>query len=302
MTMRKGILLAGGTGSRLFPLTHAVSKQLLPVFDKPMIFYPLSLLISSGVTEVAIVTTPAQRIAFEACLGDGRAFGITLKYIVQPSPDGLAHAYLLAERFLDGAPSMMLLGDNLFFGAEMEAQIARAAAGTRNTVFGYPVLDPQNYGIANMDASGQVTSIVEKPEKPSSDLAVTGLYLLDGEAPARARNVRPSLRGELEITDLLQSYLEDTVLDVVRLTNGRWFDTGAPQNLLDASIYVRNQHTEGQRLVGSPELAAFRRGLISGEQLLRRAASMHQTDYGRGLRDIATARAPHVSSALASTA
>ncbi|MEM1299324.1 MAG: sugar phosphate nucleotidyltransferase [Pseudomonadota bacterium] len=302
MTKRKGILLAGGTGSRLFPLTHAVSKQLLPVYDKPMIFYPLSLLINSGIDEIVIITTPAQRASFEACLGDGRAFGITLKYIVQPSPDGLAQAYLLAERFLDGAPSMMVLGDNLFCGPELEAQITQAASCAANAVFGYPVLDPQNYGVANTDVAGRVTSIVEKPELPVSDLAVTGLYLLDGEASERARSVRPSMRGELEITDLLQTYLEDGRLEVVRLENGRWFDTGAPLNLLDASNYVRNQLAQHNRAIGSPELAAFRRGLISVDQLLRRAASMHQTEYGHLLKGAAVRGVSTDPSLLATSA
>ena len=302
MTARKGILLAGGTGSRLFPLTQAVSKQLLPVYDKPMIYYPLSLMIECGVKEIALITTPAQRTMFETCLGDGRAFGVTLKYIVQPSPDGLAQAYLLAERFLDGAPSMMVLGDNLFCGDEATDQIAGAAASPACAVFGYPVLDPQNYGVVTFDDVGRAVSIDEKPERPRSDCAVTGLYLLDGDAPRRARMVRPSARGELEITDLLQSYLDDDLLEVVRLRNGRWFDTGAPLNLLDASNYVRHRLAQHGHVIGSPEIAAFERGMISCDQLLRRAASMRNTDYGRLLRDVAVAGAPAPVDAMLSIA
>ncbi|MFK7944722.1 MAG: sugar nucleotidyltransferase [Paracoccaceae bacterium] len=287
MTMRKGILLAGGTGSRLFPLTHSVSKQLLPVYDKPMIFYPLSLLINAGVQEIAVITPPAQRGMFEACLGDGRAFGVLLHFIPQPSPEGLSQAYILAEEFLDGAPSMMVLGDNLFCGEGIVEQIAVAAARPdRNSVFGYSVLDPQNYGIVTFDFEGRAISIDEKPIRPSSDCAVTGLYLLDGDAPRHARTVRPSDRGELEITDLLQAYLDNDNLNVVRLDDGRWFDTGAPQNLLDAGNYVRNQFDENGLVTGSPEIAAYEGGLISHQQLLRRAASMRNSDYGRMLMDI----------------
>lgn len=290
MTRRKGIILAGGTGSRLFPLTQATSKQLLPVYDKPMIFYPLSLMISAGVEEVAIITTPAHRAMFENCLGDGHAFGIDIRYIVQPSPDGLAQAYILAESFLAGAPSMMLLGDNLFCGDEICFQITTAAAQmSRATVFGYPVLDPQNYGIVAFDAAGAAISIEEKPARPLSDCAVTGLYLLDGDAPSRARDVRPSRRGELEITDLLQSYLDSGRLDVVRLGAGRWFDTGSPENLIDAGNHIRNQLLQYGKVIGSPELAAFQRGLLTSEQMARRAGSMRKTDYGMTLRHIAEA-------------
>ena len=290
MSKRRGIVLAGGTGSRLFPLTHSVSKQLLPVYDKPMIFYPISLLIEAGVEEIAIITSPPQRDMFEQCLGDGRSFGVKFEYIIQPSPDGLVQAYLLAEDFLDGAPSALALGDNLFCGEALVSQISEAAAQPAEcTVFGYPVLDPQNYGVATFDANGRAVSIEEKPHKPRSDFAVTGLYLLDGDAPLRARNIRPSPRGELEITDLLQSYLDDGKLNVTRLSAGRWFDTGAPLNLLDAGNYVRNQLIQRRLVIGSPELSAFRRGLISCDQMLRRAATMHATDYGRMLRDAAIA-------------
>ena len=291
MTRRKGIILAGGTGSRLFPLTHAVSKQLLPVYDKPMIYYPLSVLIAAGVEEIAVITSPAHREVFESCLGNGRGFGVDIRYIVQPSPDGLAQSYILAEGFLEGAASTMILGDNLFMGDEILGQIIRAATQTsRSTVFGYPVLDPQNYGVVSFGQTGAADLIEEKPARPKSDLAVTGLYLLDSEAPVRARDVQPSKRGELEITDLLQTYLDEGCLDVVRLGAGRWFDAGSPENLLDAGNYVRNQLLQYGKVQGSPELAAFERGLLSRERLLRRSAEMRKTDYGATLFHIAGKR------------
>ena len=206
MTERKGIILAGGSGTRLYPVTMGISKQLLPIFNKPMIYYPLTVLMLAGIREIAIITTEDDQPQFRRLLGDGSAWGIRLEYIVQPSPDGLAQAYLLAEDFLAGAPSAMVLGDNLFFGHGLtESLITARGKSTCGTVFGYRVADPQRYGVVGFGPDGRVTSLVEKPEKPLSDYAVTGLYFLDGSAPARARSVKPSARGELEITDLLDT-------------------------------------------------------------------------------------------------
>lgn len=225
---RKGIILAGGSGTRLYPITISVSKQLLPVYDKPMIYYPLSVLMLAGIREIAMITTPQDQEQFRRALGYGSQWGIRLEWIVQPSPDGLAQAYLLAEDFLDGAPSAMVLGDNIYYGHGLPDQL-RAADARRagGTVFGYKVADPERYGVVGFDEAGQVTSIIEKPEKPASSYAVTGLYFLDESAPERSRTIAPSARGELEITTLLETYLHDGSLAVEKMGRGyAWFDTG----------------------------------------------------------------------------
>jgi glucose-1-phosphate thymidylyltransferase len=289
MTKRKGIILAGGSGTRLYPVTIAVSKQLLPIYDKPMIYYPLSVLMLAGIREIAVITTPQDQDQFRRLLGDGAQWGLSFTYIEQPSPDGLAQAYLLAEDFLDGCPSSMVLGDNIFFGHGLPGILA--AAGAREgggTVFGYRVSDPERYGVVDFDAGGRARSIVEKPEVPPSNYAVTGLYFLDGTAPERARRVTPSARGELEITTLLQSYLRDGALEVEQMGRGfAWLDTGTHGSLLDAGNFVRTL-TERQGLqVGSPDEIAFRAGWIGAGALRARAEAFAKNAYGRYLAALA---------------
>ena len=282
MTKRKGILLAGGSGTRLYPITIGVSKQLLPIYDKPMIYYPLSVLMLAGIREICVITTPEDQAQFQRTLGDGSQWGLILTYVVQPSPDGLAQAYLLAEEFLDGAPSAMVLGDNIFFGHGLPEQLAQAdASPAGGSVFGYRVADPERYGVVDFDADGNVTAIVEKPPVPPSNFAVTGLYFLDGTAPERARNVKPSPRGELEITDLLQTYLEEGRLDVQQMGRGfAWLDTGTHGSLLDAGNFVRTLSERQGLQVGSPEEIAYSKGWISAEALRARAQSFAKNSYG----------------------
>lgn len=282
MTARKGIILAGGSGTRLYPITIGVSKQLLPIYDKPMIYYPLSVLMLSGIREIAIITTPQDQDQFRRTLGDGSQWGLALSYIKQPSPDGLAQAYLLAEDFLAGAPSAMVLGDNIFFGHGLPEMLARAdARATGGTVFGYRVVDPERYGVVGFDADGRVNRIVEKPAKPPSHYAVTGLYFLDGTASARAREVQPSPRGELEITTLLEMYLAEGLLSVEQMGRGfAWLDTGTHASLLDAGNFVRTLTERQGQQVGSPEEIAFAQGWITPDQLAARARLFGKTAYG----------------------
>ncbi len=284
-TDRKGIILAGGSGTRLYPITIGVSKQLLPVYDKPMIYYPLTTLMLAGIREIAVITTPEDQAQFRRTLGDGSQWGLTLTYITQPSPDGLAQAYLLAEDFLDGAPSAMVLGDNIFFGQGLR-QLLREAdrAPCGGTVFGYRVADPERYGVVDLDAGGKVRGIVEKPERAPSPYAVTGLYFLDGSAPARARKVRPSPRGELEITSLLELYLADDQLEVRQMGRGyAWLDTGTHGSLLDAGNFVRTLEKRQGVQTGSPDEIAFEQGWIDRAQLARRAELFRKNAYGRYL-------------------
>ncbi len=287
-TRRKGIILAGGSGTRLYPVTMAVSKQLLPVYDKPMIYYPLSVLMLTGIREIAIITTPEDQSQFQRLLGDGSQWGVSFTYIRQPSPDGLAQAYLLAEDFLDGAPSAMVLGDNIFFGHGLPGMLAQAdAKGQGGTVFGYHVADPERYGVVAFDATGQVREIIEKPEVPPSSYAVTGLYFLDGTAPERARTVQPSARGELEITTLLEMYLEDGQLDVQRMGRGyAWLDTGTHGSLLDAGNFVRTLEARQGMQTGSPDEIAYQMGWIDGAALRARAGQFAKNAYGRYLRSL----------------
>ena len=288
MTDRKGIILAGGTGSRLFPITAAVSKQLMPIYDKPMIYFPLSVLMLSGIREIAMITTPEDQSQFIRLMGDGSQWGLQITYIEQPSPDGLAQAYLLAEDFLDGAPSAMVLGDNIFFGHGLPDLLAAADAQTAGgTVFGYRVADPERYGVVAMDADGTVTQIIEKPEVPPSNYAVTGLYFLDGTAPERARSITPSERGELEITSLLQSYLDDGALTVQQMGRGyAWLDTGTHASLLDAGNFVRTLQSRQGLQAGCPEEVAFEQGWISAAQLDALADKYAKTDYGTYLKGL----------------
>ncbi|QFT94730.1 Glucose-1-phosphate thymidylyltransferase 1 [Roseovarius sp. THAF9] len=283
---RKGIILAGGSGTRLYPITMGVSKQLLPVYDKPMIYYPLSVLMLSGIREIAIITTPGDQAQFIRTLGDGTQWGLSLTYIEQPSPDGLAQAYILAENFLAGAPSAMVLGDNIFFGHGLPRQLAEASAQeTGGTVFGYRVADPERYGVVDFAADGTVKTIVEKPPKPPSSYAVTGLYFLDGTAPERAARVKPSERGELEITSLLDMYLEDGLLNVQQMGRGyAWLDTGTHGSLLDAGNFVRTLSERQGQQVGCPEEIAFEKGWISRDQLADRSKLFKKTNYGTYLK------------------
>jgi glucose-1-phosphate thymidylyltransferase len=285
---RKGIILAGGSGTRLWPITMGVSKQLLPIYDKPMIYYPLSVLMLSGIREIAVITTPDDQVQFQRLLGDGSQWGLDLTYIVQPSPDGLAQAYLLAQGFLAGAPSALVLGDNIFFGHGLPEILAAAdARRDGGTVFGYRVADPERYGVVDFAPDGQVRAIVEKPSVPPSHFAVTGLYYLDGDAPVRAAAVKPSPRGELEIVDLLQSYLDDGKLAVERMGRGfAWLDTGTHGSLLDAGNFVRTLQARQGLQVGCPDEIAFRAGWIDQAALAARAAVFAKNDYGRYLQSI----------------
>ena len=279
---RKGIILAGGSGSRLWPITMGVSKQLLPIYDKPMIYYPLTVLMLSGIREIAVITTPEDQAGFQRLLGDGSQWGLSLTYIVQPSPDGLAQAYLLARDFLAGAPSAMVLGDNIFFGHGLsDFLVAAGARETGGTVFGYRVSDPERYGVVDFDAAGKVRQIIEKPQQPPSNFAVTGLYFLDGRAPDFAARIKPSARGELEIADLLDIYLKEGSLTVERMGRGlAWLDTGTHGSLLDAGNFVRTLKARQGLQVGCPDEIAFRSGWIDREALAARAEVFRKNDYG----------------------
>ncbi len=279
---RKGIILAGGSGTRLYPVTTGVSKQLLPIYDKPMIYYPLSVLMLAGIREIAVITTPQDQAQFQRTLGDGGQWGVTLTYIEQPSPDGLAQAYLLARDFLDGAPSAMVLGDNIFFGHGLPKALAAADARSEGgTVFGYRVTDPERYGVVDFAPDGSVAAIVEKPEVPPSPYAVTGLYFLDGTAPERAAAVKPSDRGELEITSLLESYLADGTLTVERMGRGyAWLDTGTHESLLDAGNFVRTLTQRQGLQVGSPDEIAYAAGWINDGALAERSNLFGKSGYG----------------------
>ncbi len=285
MTGRKGIILAGGSGTRLYPATIGVSKQLLPIYDKPMIYYPLSALMLAGIRDIAIITTPQDRDQFIRVMDDGSQWGLRLTFIEQPRPEGLAQAYLLAEDFLAGSPSAMVLGDNIFFGhglPQLMAEADRHPGGA--TVFGYRVADPERYGVVDFDVAGNVRAIIEKPDVPPSNYAVTGLYFLDGTASERARSVKPSARGELEITSLLESYLADGALRVKRMGRGyAWLDTGTHGSLLDAGNFVRTLEKRQGLQTGSPDEVAFHMGWITREDLLRRAALFAKNAYGEHL-------------------
>lgn len=289
---RKGIILAGGSGTRLYPLTMTTSKQLLNVYDKPMIYYPLSTLLMAGIEDILIISTPADTPNFERLLGDGSQFGINLSYAVQPSPDGLAQAFIIGEDFLAGAPSTMILGDNIFYGNGMAALLGEASANTgRATVFGYYVDDPERFGVVDFDRSGHALSIEEKPEHPKSNYAVTGLYFYDENAPLYAKELRPSPRGELEITDLNKVYLAEKRLDVKLMGRGyAWLDTGTIDSLLDASNFVGIIQRRQGIAVSSPEEIAYTRGLISAEKLLESAKRYGKSPYGQYLLRVAQNR------------
>jgi glucose-1-phosphate thymidylyltransferase len=285
---RKGILLAGGTGSRLWPITLGTSKQLLPIYDKPMIYYPLSVLMLAGIREIAIITTPEDQPQFQRLLGDGSQWGLSFTWIIQNKPEGLAQAYLLTRDFLAGAPSAMVLGDNIFFGHGLPEILARAdAQDGGGTVFGYHVADPERYGVAAFDTEGRVTAIVEKPKNPPSNFAITGLYFLDGQAPERAAGIRPSPRGELEIVDLLEIYRAEGSLKVERMGRGfAWLDTGTPGSLLDAGNFVRTLEDRQGMQVGSPDEIAFQVGWIDRAGLEERATVFGKSSYGVHLKTL----------------
>lgn len=288
MTKRKGIILAGGSGTRLYPITIGVSKQLLPVYDKPMVYYPLSVLMLAGVREVAIITTPHDQEQFRRALGDGSQWGMSFTFIAQPSPDGLAQAFILAEDFLAGAPSILVLGDNIFFGHGLPEILKSADEQEQGgTVFAYRVSDPERYGVVAFGDDNQVTEIIEKPVSPPSNYAITGLYFVDGTAPDRARNIKPSVRGEFEIVDLLQSYLNDGALKVRQMGRGyAWLDTGTHGSLLDAGNFVRTLQARQGLQVGCPEEIAYRSNWISREQFEQSAKVVSKSTYGKHLLDL----------------
>ncbi|SEL98261.1 glucose-1-phosphate thymidylyltransferase [Roseovarius tolerans] len=288
MSDRKGIILAGGSGTRLYPITMGLSKQLLPIYDKPMVYYPLSVLMLAGIRDIALITTPQDQEQFRAALGDGSQWGISLTYVTQPSPDGLAQAYTLAEDFLDGAPSAMVLGDNIFFGHGLPQLLAGAdARRDGGTVFGYHVSDPERYGVVGFDADGRAREIIEKPVNPPSRYAVTGLYFLDRDAPRLAREVRPSPRGELEITSLLEIYLKANKLQVETMGRGyAWLDTGTHGSLLDAGNFVRTLQARQGLQTGCLDEIAFENGWIDAETIAERADQFGKNDYGQYLRTL----------------
>jgi glucose-1-phosphate thymidylyltransferase len=280
--MRKGIILAGGSGTRLYPLTRGVSKQLMPVYDKPMIYYPLSTLMMTGIREILIITTPHDQAAFEALLGNGAELGIAIDYAIQPEPNGLAEAYRIGAGFVGENPSALVLGDNIFYGHGFP-ELLQKADGRSNgaTVFGYRVKDPTAYGVVSFDAYGRADTIEEKPAKPRSNYAVTGLYFYDGTAVARARDIRPSPRGELEITDLNRLYLDEGNLSVEIMGRGyAWLDTGTHGSLLDAGLYVRITEERQGLKICCPEEIAWRQGFIDDEGLERLAAPLRKSGYG----------------------
>jgi glucose-1-phosphate thymidylyltransferase len=289
MTSRRGIILAGGSGTRLYPITQAISKQLLPVYDKPMIYYPLSALMLAGIREVLIINTPHEQALFKHLLGDGSQWGMDIRYAVQPSPDGLAQAYLIGREFVDGKPSCLVLGDNIFHGHGFTEILGRADARQHGaTVFGYWVGDPERYGVAEFDAAGKVVGLEEKPVNPRSNYAVTGLYFYDGRASDFAASLAPSPRGELEITDLNRCYLDEGSLHLEQLGRGyAWLDTGTHQSLIEASNFIETVEARQGLRVCCPEEIAWSNRWISDEDLERLAAPLAKNGYGQYLLSLA---------------
>jgi glucose-1-phosphate thymidylyltransferase len=282
----KGIILAGGSGTRLYPITQSVSKQLLPVYDKPMIYYPLATLMLAGIRDVLIINTPHEQALFQRLLGDGSQWGLNITYAVQPSPDGLAQAFIIGRDFIDGQPSCLVLGDNIFYGVGLTERLKRAASRSRGaTVFGYWVRDPERYGVAEFDASGKVVGLEEKPLKPKSNYAVTGLYFYDARVSDFAADLKPSPRGELEITDLNRCYLDDDSLMLEQLGRGyAWLDTGTHDSLMEAGNYIQTIENRQGLKVCCPEEIAFYNGWINAEQVLELAKPLAKTGYGEYLR------------------
>lgn len=288
----KGIILAGGAGTRLYPLTKVTSKQLLPIYDKPMIYYPLSTLMLAGIKDILIISTPEDTPRFEELLGDGSQFGVTFQYVVQPSPDGLAQAFILGEKFLDGEPGAMVLGDNIFYGRGFSKTLKDAAANSeqngRATIFGYYVPDPERFGVVAFDDEGHATSIEEKPTEPKSNYAVTGLYFYPGDVSKRANEVKPSARGELEITTLNEMYLHDGLLDVKLLGRGfAWLDTGTMDSLLEAAEFVQMVEKRQGIKISAPEEIAYAQGWIDKSHLLESAKAYGKSPYGIHLKAVA---------------
>lgn len=292
MTTRKGIILAGGTGTRLHPATLSISKQLIPVYDKPMIYYPLSTLLLAGIRDILVISTPQDTPRFESLLGDGSQWGIRLSYAVQPNPDGLAQAFLIGEEFIAGSPCALVLGDNIFYGHDLHKLLASAMNRTGEaTVFAYHVQDPERYGVAEFDDTGRVLSLEEKPACPKSNYAVTGLYFYDGNVAEYARSLAPSARGELEITDLNRIYLEQGNLHVEIMGRGyAWLDTGTHDSLLEASMYIATLEKRQGLKVACPEEICFRQGWIDAEQIARLAQPLVKNGYGRYLMNLLKGR------------
>ncbi|ORT51949.1 glucose-1-phosphate thymidylyltransferase [Vibrio sp. qd031] len=289
---RKGIVLAGGSGTRLYPLTKVVSKQLMPVYDKPMIFYPISNLMMAGIKEILIISTPQELPRFQELLGDGRRWGIKFEYVVQPSPDGLAQAFILAEEFLNGSPAALVLGDNMFYGHDLAVSLRNAnKQPTGATVFGYHVSNPTSYGVVEFDEKGKAISIEEKPTTPKSNYAVPGIYFFDSNVVEYAKNVKPSARGELEITDVIDQYLKQKKLRVEVLGRGTaWLDTGTVDDLLDAALFIRAIEKRQGLKVSSPSEVAYRMGYIDADQVREIAQPLVKSGYGKYLLEILDTR------------